>query len=379
MLRTACTSALRAPSHRIVLTPHVATRLLVATYPRAFSTDTALRNSLSAKPADAKAVQGTEGLHRKDLVPEQRKAEEKVLTTTDVATEQPPIHGDWVLFHPVYSDGELKAVKVIHREPTTLPDKIARTLVTTTRRCFDWVSGYKEKSEPPALNLSLEELRKQGYAMTDHQWLQRILFLETIAGVPGMVAAVLRHLRSLRLMRRDAGWIHTLLEEAENERMHLMTFMTIRKPSIFFRALVLGAQGVFYNAFFLSYLISPRICHRFVAYLEEEAVHTYTRCIADLENGRIPEWENFPAPEIAKDYWRLRPDAKMVDVLYAVRSDESTHRFVNHSLANLDYKSDINPFAFREPDMHVKGTKLGFEREEAEEYVQESHKMLGRH
>jgi len=69
---------------------------------------------------------------------------------------------------------------------------------------------------------------------------------------------MVRHLMSLRLMvsnphhlinllthsqRRDAGWIHTLLEEAENERLHLMTFMTLKKPSIFFRALVLGAQG----------------------------------------------------------------------------------------------------------------------------------------
>lgn len=32
-----------------------------------------------------------------------------------------------------------------------------------------------------------------------------------------------------------------------------------------------AAQGVFFNAFFVSYLISPRICHRFVGYLEEEA------------------------------------------------------------------------------------------------------------
>lgn len=47
-------------------------------------------------------------------MPEQRKVEEKALTTADVATEQPLIHGDWVLFHPVYSDGELKAVKVRH-------------------------------------------------------------------------------------------------------------------------------------------------------------------------------------------------------------------------------------------------------------------------
>jgi ubiquinol oxidase len=95
-----------------------------------------------------------------------------------------------------------------------------------------------------------------------------------------------------------------------------------------------------------------------------------------MEAGRIPEWENMDAPEIAKDYWRLAPDAKLLDVMYAVRSDESTHRFVNHSLANLDYKNDVNPFAFREPDMHLRGTKLGFEREEAERYVEETKNML---
>jgi len=199
-------------------------------------------------------------------------------------------------------------------------------------------------------------------------WLARILFLESIAGVPGMVAATLRHLRSLRLMRRDGGWIHTLLEEAENERMHLMTFMTLRKPSIFFRAMILGAQGVFYNLFFLSYLVNPRICHRFVGCLEEEAVLTYTHCIEELEKGRFPEWIDKPAPKIAIDYWRLAPDATMRDVVYAVRSDESTHRFVNHSLANLN-GDDGNPFAVREPGMDVKGVKPGFSKQEAESYI----------
>ena len=67
-----------------------------------------------------------------------------------------------------------------------------------------------------------------------------------------------------------------------------------------------------------------------------------------------------PAPEIAVDYWRLRPDAKLLDVLYAVRSDETTHRFVNHSLANLNVSTDVNPFALREPDMHVKGSKIEY-------------------
>ena len=65
------------------------------------------------------------------------------------------------------------------------------------------------------------------------------------------------------------------------------------------------------------------------------------------------------APPIAKDYWRLPENAMIKDVLYAVRSDESTHRFVNHSLGNLD-PNDVNPFAIREPDMHVKGGTIEY-------------------
>jgi len=264
----------------------------------------------------------------------------------------------------------------MHREAKTLSDTVAWNFVRMLRWGFDLFTGYKHNPVPPRANMSLEELRKAGYIMDEKLWLRRFLFLESIAGVPGMVAATLRHLRSLRLMRRDSGWIHTLLEEAENERMHLMTFMTLRKPSILFRAMLLGAQGVFYNAFFLCYMMSPKTCHRFVGHLEEEAVITYTRCIKEIEAGRLPKWSNLDAPEIAKDYWRLTPNAKLLDVIYAVRSDESTHRFVNHSLANLDPNTDVNPFALREPDMHVKGTKLAFEREEAEKYVQDSHKLL---
>ncbi|KAJ3515391.1 hypothetical protein NLJ89_g1783 [Agrocybe chaxingu] len=295
-----------------------------------------------------------------------------------VSTVPEKVHGDWVLFHPVYSPDELKAVEVLHRETKTFGDKLAHGLVILARKIFDLVSGYKHIEGPPDPGMSIAELRKAGYLLSDKQWLNRILFLESIAGVPGMVAATLRHLQSLRLMRRDSGWIHTCLEEAENERMHLMTFMTLRQPSILFRAMVLGAQGVFYNLFFLSYIISPRTAHRFVGHLEEEAVLTYTRAIHELEAGKIPEWTGLPAPEIAIDYWRLRPDAKLLDVLYAVRSDETTHRFVNHSLANLNPDTDINPFALREPNMLVKGTKIEFDREEAEQYVRESHKIIQR-
>ncbi|KAK7052567.1 alternative oxidase [Favolaschia claudopus] len=299
------------------------------------------------------------------------------LTKPDgVSTVPTMVRGDWVLFHPVYTPEEVKAVEVIHQETKTLADKVAHRFVKLMKRTFDLVSRYKHKEIPAGSTMSVEQLRKEGYLLDENGWLNRILFLETTAAVPGMVAATLRHLTSLRLMRRDNGWIHTCLEEAENERMHLMTFMTLRDSSIWFRALLLGAQGVFYNLFFLSYIISPRVCHRFVGYLEEEAIATYTLCIKDLEDGKIPEWTDKPAPEIAIDYWRLPPDATLLDVIYAVRSDETTHRFVNHSLANLNTKTDVNPFALREPDMYTKGRKISFERSEAENYVRESHSIM---
>ncbi|KAJ7279970.1 AOX, alternative oxidase mitochondrial precursor [Mycena rebaudengoi] len=301
------------------------------------------------------------------------------LTKPDAVSTVPTmVRGDWVLFHPVYTQEEIKAVEVLHRDAKTLSDMLAVKLVKLARQGFDIVSGYKHKDIPPDSTMTVAELRKEGYILDEAGWLNRILFLETIAGVPGMVAATLRHLTSLRLMRRDSGWIHTCLEEAENERMHLMTFMTLRDSPLWFRALILGAQGVFYNLFFLAYMISPRTCHRFVGYLEEEAVLTYTHCIADLEAGKIPEWTDKPAPEIAIDYWRLSPDAKLLDVIYAVRSDETTHRFVNHSLANLEPSTDVNPFALREPDMLTKGKKIAFDRTEAENYVKESHQIMSR-
>lgn len=59
----------------------------------------------------------------------------------------------------------------------------------------------------------------------------------------GMVGAMVRHLKSLRLMKRDHGWIHTLLEEAENERMHLMTALRIANPGLLMKLSIAGAQG----------------------------------------------------------------------------------------------------------------------------------------
>ena len=164
-----------------------------------------------------------------------------------------------------------------------------------------------------------------------HRYGHRAVVLETVAAVPGMVAGSLQHLRALRRMESDHGWIHTLLDEAENERMHLMTFIQIAQPSRLERLLVLFAQGVFYNLFFLFYLISPRTAHRVVGYLEEEAVFSYTEYLAGVDNGH---YTNVPAPAIAIDYWKLPLDARLRDVILVVRADEAHHRDVNHGFSD---------------------------------------------
>jgi len=165
----------------------------------------------------------------------------------------------------------------------------------------------------------------------------RAIVLETVAAVPGMVGGAIQHLRALRRMEDDQGWIRILLDEAENERMHLMTFIHIAKPSALERLLVVFTQGVFYNFFFALYLISPKTAHRVVGYFEEEAVVSYTEYLEEIDNGRH---ENVPAPQIAIDYWNLAPDARLRDVVQAIRDDEAGHRNVNHAFANSILRGD---------------------------------------
>jgi ubiquinol oxidase len=159
----------------------------------------------------------------------------------------------------------------------------------------------------------------------------RAIVLETVAAVPGMVGATLTHLRCLRNMCDDRGWIRTLMEEAENERMHLMTFIQVAKPSLFERCIILGVQWVFYLAFFALYLVSARTAHRVVGFFEEEAVISYTYYLEELDEGRAA---NVPAPAIARHYWKLPDDATLRDVVLVVRADEAHHRDVNLGFAD---------------------------------------------
>ncbi len=159
----------------------------------------------------------------------------------------------------------------------------------------------------------------------------RAVVLETVAGVPGMVGGMALHLKSLRSMRDDEGWIRTLLDEAENERMHLMTFIEIAQPNWLERFIILLTQGIFFNFYFLLYLFAPRTAHRIVGYFEEEAVYSYTEYLKEIDAGRL---ENIPAPQIAIDYWNLPQDSRLRDVVIAVRADECEHRDVNHGFVD---------------------------------------------
>ncbi|MEM9550075.1 MAG: alternative oxidase [Pseudomonadota bacterium] len=159
----------------------------------------------------------------------------------------------------------------------------------------------------------------------------RAVVLETVAAVPGMVGGLLQHLKALRHIRDDQGWIRELLDEAENERMHLMTFVKIAEPTVFERILIMVGQAVFFNFYFFLYLFAPRTAHRVVGYLEEEAVVSYTQYLAEIDEGRQA---NVPAPRLAIDYWGLGHDAKLRDVVIAVRADEAGHRDKNHDFAD---------------------------------------------
>jgi ubiquinol oxidase len=193
----------------------------------------------------------------------------------------------------------------IHHNPEGISDRVALAFVKALRFCADTFFA-----------------KRYGH---------RAIVLETVAAVPGMVGATLNHLRCLRRMCDDKGWIKTLMDEAENERMHLMTFLQVAQPTAFERFVVVATQWVFYLFFFGLYLVSAKTAHRVVGYFEEEAVISYTHYLAEIDAGRSA---NVPAPQIAKAYWNLPEGSTLRDVVLVVREDEAHHRDVNHGFAN---------------------------------------------
>jgi ubiquinol oxidase len=166
----------------------------------------------------------------------------------------------------------------------------------------------------------------------------RAVVLETVAAVPGMIAGMLTHFASLRTLRKGYGTkIHQMLEEAENERKHLIFVLHITKPTKVERAIIVVAQVLFSMFYFSLYMISPKTAHRMIGYFEEEAVRSYTDYIQEVDLGNI---KDVPAPRAAIEYYKLRETATLRDMLWYIREDERNHGVLNHRYADR-YESGI--------------------------------------
>ena len=164
----------------------------------------------------------------------------------------------------------------------------------------------------------------------------RAVVLETIAGVPGMVAGMWMHFKSLRSMKPGYGkHIREMLAEAENERMHLMFFIEIAKPNIFERTLVLLAQLLFGAFYFFMYIFFTKTAHRMIGFFEDEAVKSYSEYLKLIEEGKI---ENVKAPQIAIEYYKLANGALLSDLVKCVKADEEHHSEINHKYADEEIR-----------------------------------------
>lgn len=222
-------------------------------------------------------------------------------------------------------------------EKNALPGGIKLRHETQSTQALDWRYEKKTLSDHFAY-AACRGLRFFSDLFFHKRYGHKAVVLETVAAVPGIVGSAFNHFRSLRTMEHDNGRIRILMDEAENERMHLMVFKEIAKPSLLERAMIVSAQAAFVGFYSVAYIFNKRTAHRFVGLIEEEAIKSYTDYIGEIDKGSV---KNVPAPEIAKKYWNLPADATLRDVVVAVRNDEAEHRDVNHGFADqLDQKKE---------------------------------------
>jgi len=103
-----------------------------------------------------------------------------------------------MMHHEIYSEKEVNSVKITQKNLESWHDRVAYTAVRTLRFFFDTFTGYTHESPESKSNGEKKENHRPRKHMNETQWLRRIIFLESIAGVPGMVGGMSRHMKSLR-------------------------------------------------------------------------------------------------------------------------------------------------------------------------------------
>merc|ERR1719171_263084 len=254
----------------------------------------------------------------------------------------------WRQQNHIWSEAEIQermGTADLKHAPQGLSELCLQKMVRAAYHTFNLFTGYNH-TDPPVSAI--------GY---------RLIILESVAGVPGMLGGMFRHFRSLRQLERDHGFIFTLLEEAENERMHLIVCMSFFEAGPFTRFIVQSGQVALTPFLAGLYFIRPQLLHRFVGYLEETAVHTYTN-IVQMTNTPGTKlhtaWKDTPAPQAAIDYWKLPADAMWVDCLKRMLADESHHRDVNHAMASMSAEQMFgaaNPFIHEHKADYEAGVK----------------------
>ena len=101
----------------------------------------------------------------------------------------------------------MRDIHVAHREAKNWSDWVAISFMRIFRFGMDTATFYSHNTAPAKEDgTPVDPSKKSIFDMTERKWLVRCLFLESVAGVPGMVGASVRHLHSLRRMKRDNGW-----------------------------------------------------------------------------------------------------------------------------------------------------------------------------
>jgi len=232
-------------------------------------------------------------------------------------------HHKYTLRNQLWTEEELrKRYETCHQheEPKNIMDSLTYGFLRVLYTSFNTITFF-DKNDPTASSLRT-----------------RIILLESIAGVPPFIMAGYRYFRSLRNCDYDGGRIYTHLEEAENERMHLITAMQIFGAGRALKAAVYVLQIVTTPVCWFFCLLNPRFLNRFVGYLEELACETYStvlEAVNDPTKKLYHEWHHLKAPPVAIEYWDLPEGATWPDTIRRIYADETVHRDVNHTFANI--------------------------------------------
>ncbi|KRX06134.1 hypothetical protein PPERSA_00014 [Pseudocohnilembus persalinus] len=234
----------------------------------------------------------------------------------------------YALPHTLWTKDQVKKCELENRKGKKLGDKFAFKFAKIFTKNIDILCGYQRI------------FPWQSKEINEKIWLNRLIYIENATGIPGFVGAMWRHLSSLRNMKtQETGWIHSLLKESENERIHLLIFLKTYRPGFIYRTGLLLSHFWYVFLFANMYLIAPRITHRIVGHIEEEAIINYTKLLDEIqkENSPVSHWKNKKAHKLARDYWNLDENATLEDIILYVRKDKQQHIQVNHDLAD-DYK-----------------------------------------